>query len=77
MQNACTSMNKSCTAAARQPGATALHAAVHTVDDLVANEALQEHAHQAHQPILHVLVLCALRQLRCKPFSDGHFPHAP
>ena len=30
------------------------------VDDFVADEGLQKHAHQPHQPVLHVLVLDAL-----------------
>lgn len=59
MQKACTSMSRSCTAQ-RLLLARAQRRRLRnrrTVDDLVADEALQEDAHEAHQPVLHVLVL--------------------
>ena len=64
MQNACTSMNKSWTAAC--PGANqdaiskrnqASKTGRRTINNAVPDETLQKHAHQANQAVLHVLVL--------------------
>jgi len=61
MQNACTSMKRSCTGARNSPDFSARSSGskgwARTVYDLVANEALQEDANESHEPVLHVLVL--------------------
>jgi hypothetical protein len=62
MQNACTSMNRSWTAGAGagRPSANPALLLGHqkrTVNNAVPDEALQEDANQADEPVLHVLVL--------------------